>query len=300
MKTGSRILKLGGWIAGVGALVLICSVAVTQNQKKSRAEKSKPVVAVDSILQVEDSVEIIGTPTGDDPWKEISKLVNAYYQQGGIEYKGIIKVIDDNGDKEKVIEVQPFEYTILDNDYYYRLAHMEVVNKKNMLVAIDNENKTISIAKNAPMHKTNKMFDLRAFRKVMEKGKAHALVTRVGDEKVLTIDNINDADIQGYRIYYSPQTYRVHKMLIGMVRLSPLEDETEINDEEAKPANNADDDEQIETYYYYLEISFSQVQPLTLKGNDFNPEQKFIRYSQDTLALAPAYKEYQLLNTIEP
>lgn len=300
MKAGSNMIKWSAWIAGVGALVLIYSVAVTQNQKKNKNEKARPVVTIDSTLQIEDSVEIVGTPTGDDPWKEIAKLVNAYYQTGGIEYKGIIKVIDDNGDKEKVIEEQPFEYTIINTDYYYRLAHMEVVNKKNMLVAIDNENKTISIAKNVVRQNTNKMFDLRAFKKVMEKGKAHALVTQVGNEKVLTIDNINDPDIQGYRIYYSPQTYRVSKMLIGMVRLTPLEDEKEEQNEEVMQADKGGNDEQIDPYYYYLEVLFTQVQPLTLQASDFNPEQKFIRYSQDTLGLAPAYKEYQLLNTIEP
>ena len=297
MITGSRIIKWSAWIGGVGALVLICSVAVTQNQKRNKNIKNNPVVAVDSTLQIEDSVEIVGTPTGDDPWKEISKLVNAYYDNGGIEYKGVIKVIDDNGDREKVIEEQPFEYAILNNDYYYRLAHMEVVNKKNMLVAIDNENKTISIARNVVKQNTNKMFDLRAFKKVMEKGKAHALVTQVGNEKVLTIDNINDPDIQGYRIYYSPQTYRVSKMLIGMVRLTPLEDEKEEQSEAVEPAAS---DEQIDPYYYYLEVLFTQVQPLTIQASDFKPEQKFIRYGQDTFGLAPAYKEYKLLNTIEP
>jgi len=300
MQTRNRILKPAGWIAGVSALVLICSVAVTQARKKNKPEKKMPAVSIDSTLQYEDSVEIVGMPTGDDPWKEIAKLVNAYYQNGGIEYKGIIKVIDDNGDKEKVIEEQPFEYTIINTDYYYRLAHMEVVNKKNMLVAVDNENKTISIAKNVAMHTTNKMFDLRAFKKVMEKGKAHALVTRVGNEKVLTIDNINDPDIQGYRIYYSPENYRVSKMLIGMARLTPLEDEKEEQNEEVEPAVKAGNDEQIDPYYYYLEVLFTTVQPLTIQASDFKPEQKFIRYGQDTFGLAPAYKEYQLLNTIEP
>ena len=134
----------------------------------------------------------------------------------------------------------------------------------------------------------------------MEKGKAHAMVTQVGNEKVLTIDNINDPDIQGYRIYYSPQTYRVSKMLIGMVRLTPLEDEKEEQNNEVKPAEKEGNDDQIDPYYYYLEVLFTQVQPLTLQASDFNPEQKFIRYSQDTLGLTPAYKEYQLLNTIEP
>ena len=295
MQTGKMILKLGGWITGVSALAMICSVAVTQNQKQNKPENNMSPIVSDSAHQDEDSVEIVGTPTGDDPWKEVAKLVGAYYQKGGIEYKGTIKVIDDNGDKEKVIEEQPFEYTILNTDYYYRLAQMEVVSKKDLLLAVDNENKTVSVVRNAVMKKNNKFFDLRAFKKVMEKGNAHAQVTQAGDEKVLTIDNIKDADIQGYRIYYSPQTYRVHKMLIGMVRLNPLEDETE-QDENNERVNN---EAEITSYYYYLEVLFSQVQPLSIKERDFNPEHKFIQIQQGGITLAPAFKGYQLLNNTE-
>ena len=141
---------------------------------------------------------------------------------------------------------------------------------------------------------------MRAFKKVMQKGKVHALVTRIGNEKVITIDSINDPDIQGYRIYYSPQTYRVHKMLIGMARLNPLEDESDIQEEVYEPINNTEEEAEITTYYYYLELLFTQIKPLTLQVKDFNPEHKFMRISKDSITLTPAYKDYQLLNTIEP
>ena len=299
MQKRKNILRSIGWMAGIGMLVLVCSVAVTQIQKKNKPEKKAPPVAIDSTFQDADSVEIIGTPTGDDPWKEVAKLVDAYYQKTGMEYKGSVKVIDDNGEKEKVLEEQPFEYTILNQDYYYRLAHMEVVNRKNLLLAVDNENKTISIAKNVVRHQTNKLFDLRAFKKVLEKGKAHALVTRNGEEKILTIDNIDDADIQGYRIYYSPQTYRVHKMLIGMVRLHSLDDESEDQGEENEQ-QNATAEDGVTSYYYYLEVLFTRVQPLVLSEKSFNPENKFIQLQNGGITVTPAFKEYQLLNTIEP
>lgn len=300
MKAGSRILKPGAWITGVSMLILICSVAVTQNKAKNGLQKKIPPIGINSALEDKDSVEIMGTPTGDDPWNEVSKLVNAYYPSGGIEYKGVIKVIDDNGDTEKVIEEQPFEYTILNTDYYYRLADMEIVNKKNLLIAIDNTNKTISLAKNVVLQKNKKVFDIRAFKKVMQKGKVHAMVTRMGNEKVITIDSINDPDIQGYRIYYSPETYQVHKMLIGMARLSPLEDENDSQEEINEPINNTEKEPGITTYYYYLELLFTQIKPLALQIKDFNPEHKFMQITKDSITLTPAYKDYQLLNSIEP
>jgi hypothetical protein len=220
----------------------------------------------------------------------VDKLVTAYYSNTGISYKGTVKVIDDNQEKEQVIEEHPFEYTILKDNYYYRLAHMELVSKKNYLLAVDNENKTISLAPKASMQKANKTFDIRAFKKIMEKGQAQARVTQLGEEKILTIDHITDADIQGYRIYYSPNNHRIHKMLIGMVRLNPLEDDSEEQNDEAAIEDKPDN------YYYYLEVLFTQVQSLELNEKNFNPESKFIQVQNGRMALAPAYKEYQLLN----
>jgi len=297
MQTGKKILKIVGWITGMGALVLIGTVAVTQNAKKA-PQKNTPVAIVDSVQQNDDSVEIVGIPTGEDPWKEVKKLVTAYYQETGMEYKGMIKVIDDNADTSKVVEEQPFQYTILNNDnYYYRLAHIEMVNKKNYLLAVDNENKTVSIsAKAVKRHKNAGPFDLRDFKKLMEKSKAHAIVTRNGNEKILTIDNIGDADIQGYRIYYSPDNYRIHKMLIGMVRLSPIDDENDDQSAATGTTKHDDDAGGVTPYYYYLEVSFNEVQSLSLKEKDFNPEKKFIQVENGRVSLTPGFKDYEFLN----
>lgn len=304
-------MKLFGWLAGITGLVLIYTGAVTQIQKRNSKVSSDDKQQVETIRSNnsfdstvagnEDSVEVIGTPTGDDPWKEVTQLVSAYYSKTGMSYKGTINVIDDNEEKEKVIEKHSFEYSILNNNYYYRLAHMELVNKKNYLVAVDHENKTVSLAPGANLHKANKTFDIRNFKKILEKKQAHATITQLGEEKILTIDNIGDPDIQGYRIYYSPQNYRIHKMLIGMVRLSPLEDESDDQNtgEEKNNANEQADtnnEDGITSYYYYLEVLFTEVQPLELNEKDFNPENKIIQVNNGSVSLTPAFKEYQVLN----
>jgi hypothetical protein len=273
-------------VAGITAGILIYTGAVTQMQKKHRNDPpaSYNQTGADSTaIQDEDSVEVIGTPTGDDPWKEVNKLVATYYSSTGKSYKGMVKVIDDNQQDEKVLEEHPFEYTILKDDYYYRLAHMELVSKKNYLLAVDNENKTISMAPKASLQKANKTFDIRDFKKIMEKGQARARVTQLGGEKVLTIDHIADANIQGYRIYYSPKNHSIRKMLIGMVRLSPLEDDNGQVDE-------------LDNYYYYLEVLFTHIQSLELNEKEFTPENKFIQVQNGRIGLTPAYKEYQLVN----
>lgn len=289
------------WLTVIGALALIYTAAVTQVQRSS--QKKLPEIIRDSIEQQEDSVEIVGTPTGDNPWKEIEKLVKAYYQKNGVYYKGTIKVIDDNQDTEKVLEEQPFEYSIINNSYYYRLGQMEVINKKDLLLAVDNENKTVSFSRNGLTYKANKPFDIRTFKKIMEKATANAIVTQQGEEKIITIDHIGDPDIQGYRIYYSPKTYQIIKMLIGMLRLSPLEEDEAENIAETQQTDNSkntgDNSDGINTYYYFLQVEFSDIKYLSTKEKDFSPENKFIQLNNDTIKLTPAYNQYQLLNTIE-
>lgn len=298
MKLSKHTTKAAGWIAGVTILVLIATVAVTQVRKSDFRKAASPDQQV-NVANEEDSVEIIGTPTNDDPWKEIEKLANAYYDKQGISYRGTIKVIDDNDNAEKVIEEQDFEYSILDKNYHYRLGSMEFVNKKNYLLAVDHANKIITMSSQVEAGKESKLFDLRTFKNLLTKQKANVRVTQYNDEKIITIDNISDPDIQGYRIYYSPQTYRVHKMLIGMLRLSPLEEEKDVTDQETQEEDTTSEAGLTE-YYYYLEVNFTSIKSMGISSKDFNPERKFFELQEGRTVVAPAFKDYRLQNNLEP
>ena len=144
----------------------------------------------------------------------------------------------------------------------------------------------------------------------MEENHASARVSKSGDIKMLSIDSINDPVIQGYRIYYDPVTYRISKILIGMLRLSPLDEEQanivedNNNDTETKPSaekedNDNEDEITIDTYTYYLEINYAEITPLDLRQESFHPENKFIRIAKDRIELTPAYSNYQLLDNTE-
>jgi hypothetical protein len=306
-----KIIKYSAISILITALVLTGLIAVTQNgffagfgnDKKEKKEK---------IETGKEEAEDIGVPTDDDPWNEMDQLVKAYYNTDGVSYTGIIKLIDDNGDKEKIIEQHSFEYTQYKSSYYYRLASMEFVNKENMLVAVDTVNKTIAISPVLVQKEKSKapLFGIEEFKKIMEEQKADAKVTQLGNQKILTIDNIQDPSIQGYRIYYSPSTYRISKMLIGMLRLSPLDDGDESviveNTENNKKEVSADDDNtkesanedepEIDTYTYYMEIIYTDTKSLSLQGKDFAPESKFFKMNKGQIELMPAYKDYELLN----
>lgn len=306
-----KIIKYSAISILVTALVLTGLIALTQNgffagfgnDKKEKKEKTETG---------KEEVEDIGAPTDDDPWKEMDQLVKAYYTADGVSYTGIIKLIDDNGDKEKVIEQHPFQYDQYKSSYYYRLASMEFVNKENILVAVDTVNKTIVISPVQVQQAKNKapLFGIEEFKKIMEEQKADAKVTQLGDQKILTIDNIQDPSIQGYRIYYSPSTYRISKMLIGMLRLSPLDDgeesvtadnpdntEKEVSSDDNNTKETTDEDEiEIDTYTYYMEIIYTDTKSLSLQGKNFVPENKFFKMNKGQIELMPAYMDYEILN----
>jgi len=265
---------------------------------------------------IEDDTTDIGQPTGDDPWKEMEKLITAYYEKNGISYSGTVKLIDDNGDKEKIIEEQPFSYSFSNNEYCYSYGKMDVIDKKNFIMIVDHTNKLVALSPKS-LNKKEDFFNIRQFKKLMVEQKVTAKVTQLGDEKILTIENIQDPMIQGYRIYYSPINHKITKMLIGMLRLSPLEDENgEINendksdnsdnnisnrqaDNQGQEKNNADDEPEVNGYYYYVEIIYSTAKPLTMDQQGFNPENKYIRFVNGKVELAKEYQDYELSNSIE-
>lgn len=275
----------------------------------------KPVDAVVE-EQKEGQADDIGTPTNDDPWTEMDKLVKAYYNEAGSSFKGSVKLIDDNGEAEKVIEEHPFVYTVLNDNFYYSLDKLEVIQKKDIVLVADHANKLVSVSSvEGAQGKKSEFFNIRDFKNLMEEQKATAKVTQLGTEKILTIENIQDPQIQGYRIYYDPQTFRITKMLIGMVRVSPLEDDDTGNGIEEIPGNKdegkaaateeatdeSEDEEAVDTYTYYVEISYTEANVLNVTKETFKPESRFISITGNKITLTKAFTGYHLIiNSKEP
>jgi hypothetical protein len=299
MKKGLIKYILIFLMLGSGAMIYIYA----QKGYLFKEPKTKNEIKVEEKEPVEDT----GIITGDDPWKEMDKLVSAYYNKQGISYKGLVKLIDDNGNKEKIIEEHKFEYSTLGQNMYYQLDNMEFVNKPGLILIADHDNKFISVSnQDRPVNEQQKLFDIGEFKKLMEKTNAKAKVTQLGDQKILTIENITDPQIQGYRIYYDPVTYQVSKMLIGMLRLSPLTDDeggieetpgavtNKINNKENISEEPAEDE--IETYTYYLEIIYDEMKVLNISEKTFRLESKFIIKKDNKIELMPAFSKYQFIN----
>jgi hypothetical protein len=149
--------------------------------------------------------------------------------------------------------------------------------------------------------KSKNLFSLADFKKIMEDQKAHVVVTQLGNEKILTVDSIQDAEIQGYRIYYSPETYKITKMVIGMLRLSPLDDETDQQNigKDTSEESNDENEIEFEGYTYYLELDYSVIKPFMPESGIFNPERKFLNIDGKKISLTAEFREYELFNSDE-
>lgn len=216
--------------------------------------------------------------TDDDPWKEITQLVDHYYDAGGISYAGTMRLLDESGDQEKLMEQMAFQYSLMGEAFSYQLGQMECVAQPNLLLMADHESKAITVSNKNQAASQKMMFDLNAFKKLLQEKSAKLEVTESGPEKIITVDSLQDPSVQGYRIYYNPSNYRITKMEIGMSRYNSL--------------NEGEEREGL--FNYLLEVNYEKVEALHMNPQDFHPENKFISINQGHIQLAPAYHAYTL------
>lgn len=242
----------------------------------------------------------IGEPTSDDPWSEMEKLIGVYYgEKQFVSYKGVMRLIDDNEEKQRVIEEMRFEYNLRGAEYHYRLGQLECVKKESFFLLADYENKTIALSTITPSEdKAAGLLNMAGLKKLLEERSGGVKVTQTTDSKVLTVNNIQDPGIQGYQVFYDPATYRIRKLLVGMIRLSPLEENIlSPADEKAVDATeNEISENELEAYAYYLEVKYDNIEFKTAGKELFKPEEKFIHFINNKAELQPAFSGYRLLN----
>jgi hypothetical protein len=279
-----------------GLLVLFASYAIARIATHRPLDNNESKLAMISDVDKEIDSE-------EDPWSEIEHLVSSYYHEGGVHYKGAMKLVDGNREDERIMEELKFDFTVVDNQFYCILGNFEYIQKDDLVLVVDHSLKEIAIA-NQPLQRNHQQFffDPLEFKNILSQKGAIAKVSKSGADRVLTVDSIQDQSVQGYRIYYSPDTYRIKKIEIGMTKYSSLEGEQGSSDQ----AMNMDlensgqvEDDTIKIYTYFLEISYAEAELLSLKKGEFAPEAKFIIRDDKTIQLVPAYKDYSLSNPVE-
>jgi len=266
--------------------------------------KDKPVTEVSEdgyeYTTVMDESDI-GLLTGEDPFVEIQMLMDAYYGNGKlVMYTGTMRLLDDNEETQRLLEEHRFEYSVCGRSFYYKLGQMECISKEKLLIMIDHTEKAISFSQNFPSSgKTGDLIDMELFKKLMSENKADVKVSQLGDEKILTVNNISDPSIHGYQVFYDPENYQIRKILIGMIRLSPLEDgegdALALNEEDRDSNTGTGDESAVEGYSYILEIIYEKTIRSEVSVKEFSPERKFIKLSAGKVEASEAYKNYEIV-----
>lgn len=293
----SKLLKTSYVIIVIAGLLFICTQAITQFKKTDNNEEREAQKSGDTAE--------FGKPTGDDPFVEMEHLSKWYKPNRQIVFTGFIRLFNENGTAQKLMEEKKFVFSLDSNrNCSYEVGGIEVINNNRYSLTVDNNNKFVFVTKNLLSKPGNQsqFFDIAAFQKILKETNAEAEVTQLGNDKILTVKNIKDPTIQGYGIYYSPADHHIKKIVMEMWQLAPLQ-EVDIN----SSANNGIEDNlndteensteaSIDGHYYKFEISYSGID--TSKGNSLATSNKYIRIINKKVELTQEYSGYELINQL--
>lgn len=205
--------------------------------------------------------------------------------------QGVIRLIDDNGETEKELEKTAFTWLFTSDHFAYTIDSITVIQEPGISLMINHSLKNMYLSSVAP---ASENYTIQSVLKTLQEEHAHVQVSTDGQYKMLTIDSLLRPDIQGYKIFVDPDSYEIRKVLIGMVRLNSLVDAPKIS------ANNADNPG-LNTYTYYLEISYTEKKFIDMGA--IPAINNFILWSNRKDfegKLQPAYHDYELINDLLP
>ncbi|WP_315820244.1 hypothetical protein [Paraflavitalea speifideaquila] len=283
MKQGKALLL----IVGVAGLAILWGLGVAQIQKRT--------VVVEQEAITGDTTDL-GQPTGEDPLAVMNNLVQAHYRQGKINYEGVLRLFDENEATPRLMEEKPFRYTLFGQNYVYIIGKVEIIRKDQRFILIDHEENVIAITpvEKNPAPKMTPGFDLEKFRQLMQQQAAAAKVTVKGPFKILTVEGLKEAGMQGYSIYYSPLDHRIQKINIDMWQLTPLEEGERTGASGKGGAPVEEGDESVDAFNYRMAIEYSAQKEETTTS--FDPEKKYFSGSGKKITLKAPYSAYELIN----
>jgi hypothetical protein len=295
----NRKIKIVLITAMILLVVLAGTAAITGVWKNAATNNGE--IAADAVT--DKVMDEAGKPTGDDPWNEMKKLVDNYYGGGQqVTFTGKMKLFDDNEDESTLIEERSFSYSMCAGQFYYMLGSIECVKQRNFIMLVNHDDKSIAVSAIIPGSGKDKgMMDFEKFKDIMSNTNVDAEVTQTGTEKVITVNNLPDPTIQGYQVFYDPITYKVHKIIVGMIRLTPLDQlegglQSELGTVPEEGLNDGDDESTVKGYSYKLEIIYETNEVTRGNESTFHPEKKFIIITGNHIDPTEAFKNYQLVD----
>lgn len=233
MKQKLNIKKITIISAIVASLLVACFAGVTQLKKAGffntavqSAEDEKPLTLKEIAT---------GTPTGENPLKEVEKILKAYEKQNAFSFSGEVKLYEEVGEEDKVTETKQISFQKQGNRTYYSIGTMDYITEENQLLMIDHESKQMQFS---PLENTNydiaEAAQLEQIKKYLTADSAEAIVSATETEKIITIINPLDPAVQQYTIHYTKDNYRVTRVSMVMYRTEEMDEEDHKETEEMR------------------------------------------------------------------
>jgi hypothetical protein len=296
-----KYLKQVFVVLGSVCLLGIYQIAKTQIRKHQKIEmlqneeEEKPLTLAEIAT---------GEKTGEDPFKEIEKIIHNYGQKNNLSYTGTIKLYENEED-EKSTEEKTTQFKKDGNRVYYSIGPIEYIYEKAQLLMIDHESKIMQITPLEENAQNQQTLQLQQMKKYMEADSAQAIVTKTEKEKIITILNPLDPAVQQYSIHYNPDTYYVTEVQMVMVRTEEMTgDDYEEAEELLKQREKEKEKNPADTTMVMEELGIKQtVYRVAVFYRDFTttvtwiPEQtidEYILRQGSEIEPRDAYKEYEL------
>jgi hypothetical protein len=214
-----------------------------------------------------------------DARQEARSVFRQYEINPVLSFKAVIKMYPA-GRPEKLIDKVNAEYVLQKEQYYCKIANVEIIRNEQGSYIIDHDDKVVLQGKyNSNSQKKSKQeeaaFNLQSVFAQIQLDSLQFAVTAQGGLRKLNITGMADPRILKYQVIYDPASYLVKQLLIEM-----------------KP-----EDARYGQGNILVDITYNQY-ARTPKPSGFFSEKKYLTGNGKKATLQPAYKSYQLVNQL--
>jgi hypothetical protein len=210
-----------------------------------------------------------------DARREARAVFSKYEIDPVFSFKAVIKMYP-YGKPDKLIDKVNAEYVLQKDQYYCRIANVEIIHNKEENFVIDHDDKVVLARKYKPRQQDKKedaAYSLPSLFAHIQEDSIQLEVVPKGQLRQLSITGISDPRILKYQLIYDPATYLVQQLLIEM-----------------QPEDNRYGKGNI-----MVEINYHQYDK-TPKPSAFFSGKKYLSNEGRKATLQPAFKSYQLVN----
>lgn len=244
--------------------------------------------------------------TEDDPWAELEHLFAGYRKARSIVYEGTMKLTDEEGGE--TIEEANFSGEVQGKTSHYIIDSVEFIHEDNVSLNVYHREKLVVAGTEKLPAKTMWQFaNIDSMKSFATREGATAKVGWDRSDKVIKITNTTSTDGYGYEIYYSPQDYRLKKLVLHFASLDNLSENPAEEGEDGSQETTADskekmniaadstsNDPSIEFNLYKLELEYKLL-GLGESANKFEPLKKFGQKMGRDFKLSNSYPDYRVV-----